>query len=269
MIYIERQHNFVSDASAAGYRLGLVSVSFRQNSPDRILSAAKAAGLSCIEWGADVHAPFDAPEKVSEIAELQARYGIKCSSYGSYFRIGESDNGDLPKLASAAKVLGTNVVRIWAGNKGSEQFDETDAEKFIKECRAVAQFGEENGIVFCLECHIRTFTDTKEAAHRLITSVNSPCFRMYWQPNQYKTEQENLEYARLIAPYTEHIHVFNWSGNDRFPLGTAIPQWKKYLSLFGGGKTLLLEFMPDGEISSLEAEAKSLRILAGEPYEKQ
>lgn len=269
MIYIERQRNFVSGASATGYKLGLASVSFRQSSPEQILSAAKAACLSCIEWGADVHAPFDDPEKIADVAKLQAGYGIECSSYGSYFRIGESDNGDLPKLASAAKVLGTNIVRIWAGSKGSEQFDETDAEKFIKECRAVAQFGEENGIIFCLECHIRTFTDTKEAAYRLITSVNSPCFRMYWQPNQYKNEQENLEYARLIAPYTEHIHVFNWSGNDKSPLRTSIPQWKKYLSLFGGGKTLLLEFMPDGEISSLKAEAKSLRILAGEPNEEQ
>ena len=39
------------------YSLGLVSVSFRKNTPKEILEAVKEAGLSCIEWGSDAHAP--------------------------------------------------------------------------------------------------------------------------------------------------------------------------------------------------------------------
>ena len=41
------------------YTYGLVSVSFRKNSPEEILSAMKDSDLSVIEWGSDVHAPSD------------------------------------------------------------------------------------------------------------------------------------------------------------------------------------------------------------------
>ena len=39
------------------YKFGLVSVSFRELGVDEIITAAKNAGLSCIEWCSDVHAP--------------------------------------------------------------------------------------------------------------------------------------------------------------------------------------------------------------------
>ena len=40
------------------YHLGVVSVSFRQHTPEEILEATRAAGLSYIEWGSDVYAPL-------------------------------------------------------------------------------------------------------------------------------------------------------------------------------------------------------------------
>ena len=39
-------------------KLGLVSVSFRGHTPREILEEMKKVGLSCIEWGSDVHAPY-------------------------------------------------------------------------------------------------------------------------------------------------------------------------------------------------------------------
>ena len=39
------------------YHAGLVSISFRENSPEEIVKACVAAGLRYIEWGSDVHAP--------------------------------------------------------------------------------------------------------------------------------------------------------------------------------------------------------------------
>ena len=68
--------------------IGVVSVSFRDKSEEEILSAARAAGLSFIEWGSDVHAPCNDIEKLKRISELQGAYGISCSSYGTYFRLG-------------------------------------------------------------------------------------------------------------------------------------------------------------------------------------
>ncbi len=98
------------------YKLGLVSVSFRKNSPLEILAAVRDNALCCIEWGSDVHCP---PEKAEEIAKLQHAYGVECCSYGTYFRVGVTPLSELERYISAAKILGTNVLRLWCGDKNS------------------------------------------------------------------------------------------------------------------------------------------------------
>ena len=46
------------------YTLGLVSISFRKHIPEEIIKAVKSAGLTCIEWGSDVHAPCRDTERL-------------------------------------------------------------------------------------------------------------------------------------------------------------------------------------------------------------
>ena len=96
----------------------------------------------------------------------------------------------------------------------------------------------------------------------LMQAVNSESFRMYWQPNQYRTEEENLAYATLLPPYTTHIHVFNWKEKEKYPLREAKDIWSAYLACFGNN-TLLLEFMPDGKLEALETEAAALKEIVG------
>ena len=248
----------------SNYRLGLVSVSFRALSPERILSAVKESGLSCIEWGSDVHAPKDDIKGLEDIARLQKEYGIACSSYGTYFRLGVTPVKELEDYIKAAGILGTDILRLWCGNKGSQEYSAGEKERLFGECAAAAEIAQKNGVKICMECHNGTFTDRKASAEELMRAVNSSAFRMYWQPNQYRTEEENLEYARALADYTEHIHVFNWKEEKRIALGDGVDIWKKYLEIFGDRKTLLLEFMPDDDINSLPGETDALRRIAGE-----
>lgn len=240
------------------YTCGLVSVSFRGKEPWEIVAAAKAAGLSVIEWGSDVHAPCTDIAKLEQIAALQKAEGITCSSYGTYFRIGVNADEELETYIAAAQTLGTDVLRLWCGDKGSLEYTAEEREAFLRECIALAKIAEAYGVTLCMECHNNTFTDTKESALWLMKSVDSPYFRMYWQPNQFVTAKENLAYARLLSPYTEHIHVFNWAGKEKFPLWEGIALWKQYLACFSGDRTLLLEFMPDGRIESLPEETGAL-----------
>lgn len=238
------------------YNLGLVSVSFRSHKPEEVLTAMKKCGLTCIEWGSDVHCP---PEKAAEIAPLQEAYGITCCSYGTYFKLGATPMENLQPHIDAAKALGTNILRLWCGNKNSEDYTETEKADLFTQCKAAAALAEKNGVILCMECHNQTYTNKKEAALELMQTVNSEAFRMYWQPNQYRSEDDNIAYARLLAPYTTHIHVFNWQGKGKYPLGEATDIWKTYLSCFAGDRTLLLEFMPDGKLETLGTEAAALR----------
>lgn len=241
------------------YKLGLCSVSFRKNTPEEILYNMKEAGLDVIEWGSDVHCP---PEKAKEIANLQKRYGIKCCSYGTYFRLGVTPICELTPYIKAAKMLGTDVLRLWCGNKNSEDYTGEEKEALFSACKAAAKLAEAEGVTLCMECHNRTYTNAKEAALELMQAIKSEHFRMYWQPNQFKSEDENLAYARIIAQSTVNIHVFHWRGKEKYPLAEAEGIWRAYLSCFDGDKNLLLEFMPDDKLESLKREAQALKELA-------
>lgn len=237
-------------------RLGLVSVSFREYSPRQILEAMQTCGLSRVEWGSDVHCP---PEKAALIGALQREYGISCCAYGTYFRLGVTPIDQLQSYIDGAKQLGTSVLRLWCGDQNSEDHTLSQRQALFAQCKEAARIAEANGVTLCLECHNKTFTNRKEAALELMEAVDSQAFRMYWQPNQFRSEEENISYARLLAPYTVNIHVFNWQGREKYPLAEAADIWKRYLGCFDGRQNLLLEFMPDGRLESLAAEAKALK----------
>lgn len=241
------------------YSLGLVSISFRKWSVEEILEAMKNADLKVVEWGSDVHAPCNDTENLKKIVALQAEYGIKCCSYGTYFRLGVTPIEELEGYIKAAKILGTDILRLWCSDKGSAEFTEEEKQALFEEGRRAAKIAEKHNVKLCMECHNWTYTDTLATALELMATVSSPNFKMYWQPNQFKTDEENFEYAEQIAKYVEIVHAFNWKGKERFPLADGVDLWKKYLERLNINKPLLLEFMPDNEIESLKTEADALR----------
>ena len=245
------------------YQMGLVSISFRGHSPEEIVKAARAAGLSCIEWGSDVHAPCRDVARLEHIARLQAEYGITCSSYGTYFRLGQSALADLPEYIRAAKMLGTDILRVWAGNRCASDMTDPEREAFFAECRRAAAIAAEHGVTLCTECHRGTFTERPEDTLALMQAVDSPHFCTYWQPFQWLDEQGSLAVARAVAPYAAHVHVFNWKGAQKLPLADAADAWRAYLKALPAPRTLLLEFMPDDCIQTLEREAQSLADIIG------
>ncbi len=238
---------------------GLVSISFRALSPEDIIRITRAAGLSCIEWGSDVHAPPSDPVRLAEIAKLTKEAGLFTSSYGTYFYLGRNTPDELTPYIEAAKILGTDTLRLWCGTKGYADYSEEEREALFADCRAVAEMAEAAGVVLCMECHNNTFTDCREGTRALMAAVSSPSFLMYWQPNQFRTHEENVAYAEEVASVTRHLHVFHWLGHEKYPLSLGADRWAEYLPIFGEGHCLLLEFMPDGRPETLLREAKTLK----------
>lgn len=245
------------------YKTGLVSVSFRPHTPEEILSAMKKAGLSYIEWGSDVHAPADNIENLKHLVALGEEYGITCCSYGSYFKVGQNSVEEILPYINAAKILGTNIVRIWCGTKDSEQYTAEEKNALFAQCKQLAKIAEQENVILCMECHNWTYTNRLAGALELMETVDSENFKMYWQPNQWRTLEENMEYAQKIAKYTYVIHAFNWLEDKCFPLCEAIDTWKEYLTQFDS-QYVLLEFMPDHKLTSLDGEARALQKIVEE-----
>ncbi len=250
-----------------GYELGLVSVSFRPHTPQEILEAVQKAGLTCIEWGSDVHAPCRDTEKLRQIAALQREYGITCSSYGTYFRLGQTSVEELTDYIAAAKILGTNRLRLWCGVKNGADMTEDEREALLEECRRAAAIAEEHDVIFCMENHHGTLTERMEDSLMLMREINSPHFRLYWQPFQWLEAEENLQIAQSLAPYAEAVHVFQWKSPKltprRFSLYEGMDEWRAYLGALPAPRTLLLEFMPDDRLATLSTEAEALKAIIG------
>ena len=130
------------------FNLGLCSVSFRENTPEEIVKAAKEAGLTCIEWGSDIHAPYSNEDALDNIVNLQNEYGISCSSYGTYFYIMRDSSNELIEYIKAAKKLGTNVLRLWCGEKGSAKYLDSEKEELYTECRKLAEIAKNEGRLY-------------------------------------------------------------------------------------------------------------------------
>ena len=243
------------------YSSGLVSISFRSHTPDEILCAAAASGLTQIEWGSDVHAPREDLLRLEQIAAAHAATALGCCSYGTYFRLGITPLEELPEYIQAAKKLGTNHLRLWAGRKTVSQYTPDERQVFLDQCAAAAAVAEAHNVILGLECHRRSHTETKEGALELMRYVDSRNFKMYWQPNPDISLEENLNYIRELREYITHVHVFHWVGQQRLPLREGLHIWRRYLQELGGSRHLLLEFMPDDRIESLKEEADALHEL--------
>ena len=72
------------------FTTGLVSISFRKETPQTLIRASREAGLEKIEWGGDVHVPVGDLARAKQVGEETRAAGLDPCAYGSYFRIGIS-----------------------------------------------------------------------------------------------------------------------------------------------------------------------------------
>jgi sugar phosphate isomerase/epimerase len=166
---------------------------------------------------------------------------------------------------AAACALGAPVIRIWAGTKDSALVDEADFSVLAAEAKAVSRMAAERGLTVAFEYHHGTLTDTAASALELITAIDEPNCRLYWQPEFAKPQELILSDLELVAPYVDLCHVFTWNpDHSRRPLLDGKALWREYLSHIPGwaDKPLLLEFVQNDDPALLAREAASLREIA-------
>lgn len=239
---------------------GLVSVTFRQFSAEKIIEIAAENNLQGVEWGGDVHVPPDDFKNTEKVFELTRQAGLEVAAYGSYFRLGSNHNFE--NVLQSAEILQTKIIRVWAGEIGSVSADDDYRNKIIDESKRICDLAAKKDISIVYEFHGGTLTDTAESCLELIKSVNSPNLKTYWQPINGEYVAENLRQIAMILPFIAGIHVFHWLGNHRLPLENGFALWKKYfekLKKING--FALLEFVKDDEPNNFKKDAETLRKL--------
>lgn len=248
-------------------KTGLCSVSFRKLPAAEVIRLAAKAGLDCIEWGGDVHAPPSlGPDALRALGDATRAAGLSVCSYGSYHRLGVSDPAELPAVLAAAKALGAPVVRVWAGAKGTAECSPEERGAVHAAAREAAALAAREGLCISFECHPYTLTDDPAEALSLLAEGPADALSTHWQPNQFHDEEWNLAYARAVARRVRIVHCFHWTTGpdgrvERHPLAEGAALWRHRLAELPPGMVVLAEFLPDDDPSLLPREAATLKSI--------
>ncbi len=188
----------------SSFKLGLCSVTFRKKSVEEVVEIAKNAGMDYIEWGADVH--VKTIEDARKVKKLCSDFGIKISSYGSYFNSIESDEIKWEQICAIAKEMGASSIRIWLGKKNSEETNDDEYLALLSNTRKMCDIAGDYGLLVCPECHDNTFNNNTDAFLRLKKDLQKENFRTYFQSRYFRMEYD-LDRIDRTFDFTENVHV--------------------------------------------------------------
>lgn len=247
------------------FELGLVSVTFRKLSPIQILELMKESGLRAVEWGSDVHVPPTDLEYVAHIGKLTRDAGIRVASYGSYYRPGVHTPQEFEPYLEAALTLGTSVIRVWAGNKGSADASLQDRDAVISCTQAICDMAAKHNVTICYEYHGGTLTDQIDSAMNAIAAIDRPNMKLYWQYNPALPLDENCAALGRVLPHLQTVHAFAMDASlTRHPLTDAVGDWQAYRAILEKSPAdhpILLEFVEGDQPEAFLRDAKTLTEL--------
>lgn len=247
-------------------RGGLVSITFRHLTPREIVNLVKKSGLEGIEWGGDVHVPHGNLSVARQVATMTKEEGLAIAAYGSYYRVGCQEQDNVPNFEAVLETaleLQAPLIRVWAGNKGSDEADESFWDKVIEDSIRIGDMAQKENILIAYEYHGDTLTDTLESALKLMKLVNHKNIRSYWQPLSHHGLEDRLIGLKQILPWLENIHVYHWASyTDRFSLDEGSEEWFKYMDIIKGlpgERYALIEFVKDDREEAFLQDAETLK----------
>ncbi len=239
-------------------------------SPESIVELCSKAGLQGVEWGGDVHCPHGDVPAARRAASLCRDAGLEVCSYGSYYKLGASENAGLPfaKVLESALALEAPRIRVWAGVKGSAGTDAAGREAVAEDLRRVVAMAGAEGVAISLEYHVETLTDDPKSSLALLASA--PGALCQWQPIQgLSPEAKTASLKALAGPRLANLHVFEWGYDSstrkifKNPLSDGAELWREWLAMAASEENpncrwALLEFVRDDAREQLLADAATL-----------
>lgn len=214
-------------------KVGLCTIAFPEKSLEEILDMAQEIGFDGVEiWGKEPHmGEVLDEERVKKARKMLEERNLSPSMFGSYLCLGVE--GEFPKAESILKIaqgLGATIVRIWAGNKGSQEATGKDWENCLKDLEKVCRKAEKMGINLAMEMHAGTLADRGETARKLIEQVSLPNLKVNFQVD-FPGREAPLERLAAVIPWIVNVHAQNFK---KVHPGSPV-RWEDSLTLIREG----------------------------------
>lgn len=193
-------------------KVGLCTIAYREWPLPRVLDLAAAIGFDGIElWGQPPHLPENpTPEEIARIREEIDQRGLAVAMFGSYLRSTAEDfAAEAEAVLQVTRGLGTRLVRVWAGQVGSERADESVWELSVRNLQTLCNQAAEHGIAVALERHENTLTDRLEGAERLLERVGRDNLGLNYQIVQGEDTAVVGQGIRRVGQHILNVHAQN------------------------------------------------------------
>jgi sugar phosphate isomerase/epimerase len=250
-------------------KAGLVSITFRELSAQRVIDLAAECGLQGIEWGGDVHVPHGQTDLAEKVARQTRTAGLEVASYGAYYHFDECDpeaGKEGPTMASVldtAEALGAPAIRLWPGRRGPQETPPAVREAIVETARNFAEAASTRGMRIDFEFHEHTLTETPESTVALVEAIGHPAARTLWQPPLQTSPADRLEGLRRVKDRVSNVHC-NHFGQDPWPhvhpLAEGEAEWRTYLQELEpvAERWVLIEHVKDHSPAQFREDARAL-----------
>ena len=186
------------------FKTGLASVTFRNKSVPEVVEIAKKAGVEYIEWGADVHVKTF--EDALFAKKLCEENNIKICSYGSYYTVGCRDVEHWNRICENANALGASSVRVWLGNKNSEETDKEGYSLILDDLISICAVAKKYNLIVCPECHDNTYNNNTDAFLKIRNDLDADNFKTYFQSRYFRFDYD-IDRIERTFDFIENVHV--------------------------------------------------------------
>lgn len=242
-------------------KIGMTSLTFRNESVETVLKYASQAGISGIEWGvSDGHMILCDGERAKEIKALSEKYNIEIFSLGSYCKM--ENREDCDKTLETAFLLGAPVIRVWAGTKPPCKCDKEYIRMIADNTIYMAKKAQKLNIRIGFEYHQNTLTETSESAAKLIELVGMKNVGLYWQPLHSSNLEDNLKARKAAIPLlVGNLHIHNYSIEKGYQ---PLSEIKEILHMYyddikNEPYNLLIEFVKDSDLNIFVEDVNTLK----------
>ena len=247
---------------------GLVSATFKTESPDFVLAALKKADLHAVEWSENWHIPAGDTALARDLRERTLAQGAEVAAYGSYYRLGQNSN-PAKDFCPRCRALRHWVPRSFASGAAvqhRQSWMQTHAGSWRSRQGSSVIWRHRRASRSPWKWTQNTVTDTNESGLSFLDEAAAENLYCLWQPTVALNMDERCAGLDMLEARGRllNLHVYYWLEGKRRPFAEGLDEWRRYLQHVNRNEKRygLLEFVLDNtEEQFLEDAAQWKRLL--------